>query len=179
MLNDQGGIGMSNKKSKLVKLTPTPDGWAPVDKIKVDKDSGPHLISFELPQNQTTISFDRSDPIWVQAGSKPTKKTEHDQIPAWVVTEDGKELVLLDLNDNDSSQGTLELHYQLNFASPTKPLDPIIENGGGPKLTSGTETGARPGCSPIEWDSTTLVVAALAAVILLIVGGLIGRALKG
>lgn len=166
---------MSNKKSKSVKLTPTPDGWAPVDKIKVDKDSGPHLISFELPQNQTTISFDRSDPIWVQAGSKPTKKTEHDQIPAWVVTEDGKELILLDLNDNDSSQGTLELHYQLNFASPTKPLDPIIENGGGPKLVTYSEAQTGPGYNRIEWDAATSAVAAFTALALLIIGGLIGR----
>ena len=98
--------------------------------VKVKKNDGPHFIVFEIEGNNS-ITFPASNQISVKAGSKPSSGDTHPQIPTWRVADNGKQLWVFDWNDNDPAQA-LQLHYMLNFQGQgVKPLDPIIENGGG------------------------------------------------
>jgi hypothetical protein len=98
--------------------------------IDLPKGSGPWTIQFRL-KGQSDVKFS-GDPIWVKEGGKPGSKANHSQIPAADVTvaPNGKLLTIKDLNNND---GTIALHYRLNFTGDQKheTLDPIIKNGGG------------------------------------------------
>ena len=104
--------------------------------IKLDEDSGAHILTFDIVGGQG-ITFS-NDPIWVwtnnPTGQKPTGHSEDPQIPAPKVLNHGKQLVVVDWNDQ---AGTLQ--YQLNFmknGAAWHPLDPVIINGGGIKPTS-------------------------------------------
>jgi hypothetical protein len=99
--------------------------------VKLSKDSGAQVITFNI-QGTNGTTFNKADPLWVQAGSKPSQKppvgADMGQIGAWKVMNDGKQLVVLDWND---AAGTL--YYQLNVDGGHGPLEPIIDNGGGVK----------------------------------------------
>ncbi|MFP5329892.1 MAG: hypothetical protein ACLGHC_07130, partial [Alphaproteobacteria bacterium] len=101
---------------------------------------------------------------------------EDPQIAAVHVTSDGKELLVVNKNDNPMSQGKLELHYQLNFDG-YDPLDPIIENGGKPLIEPGKKD-LGTALSTVSWNAQSIGIAILAVVVLLFLGGLIGRILK-
>jgi hypothetical protein len=132
---------MSNKE-KDVQLIPdsnAPSGWqvkhdksvgngpTTYPKVHFDKDSGPHLVVFTLPQD-SPATFNETDPIWVaQGGNSPAQKGVDPQISDWAVMPGGKALVLLDMN---SGQPTT-LSYRIKADNYTKALDPIIDNGGG------------------------------------------------
>lgn len=88
------------------------------------KDSGPHMIHFELSGNHSGITF-ADNPIWVNAGSKPNPGAADGQIVA-LASNDGKELFVLDMNTNKQP---VQLHYSMNFVGHPA-LDPIIDNGG-------------------------------------------------
>lgn len=134
-----------NKKD--VELTPQPAGpgkvkWkvkhggnsgeddASYPHVTLPANSGPHLIVFDIPKANPNITFDKNDPIWVKENGKPLSKIDHPQIAATFVSNDGKQLVVLDRNDNDAAQPPLALYYQLNFNGTADKLDPIIDNGG-------------------------------------------------
>lgn len=122
-----------------VKLIPLPAGapspWkviyglgsgdtpATYPKVDVPKDSGAHLIVFELSGNHSGITFADQNPMWVKAGSKPGPGSTDTQIAA-VRSNDGKQLFVLDKNDTAG-----QFHYTLNFVGHDQ-LDPIIDNGG-------------------------------------------------
>lgn len=128
-----------------VKLTPLGDatstdwkvthGWSSGSKpsdypqVKLSKDSGAHVITFDI-KGDNTVTFS-SDPLWVQAGSKPNQKppagADNGQIGAWKVLNNGKQLVVVDWNDASG-----QLYYHLNVDNHGA-LDPIIDNGGGVK----------------------------------------------
>lgn len=96
--------------------------------VKLDTDSGQQFIKFQLSGNHQGITFKEDYPIWVKAGGKPAPQETHPQIPYWTTAAQGKELIILDLNDNPPTP-PLKLHYVLNF-NGHEPLDPIIDNGG-------------------------------------------------
>ena len=138
-------------------------------RVKLSKDSGPHLIFFKLSGNDNGVTFSQ-DPIWVKAGGKPGPKAADPQIPFAVPVENGKALVVLDLNDNDASTA-LELNYQLNFVN-ADPVDPIIENGGG------TFHPPAPPPPPATFLGIGVSAVSIAvAVGLVIIGAVIGRLL--
>ena len=131
-----------SKKEKDIELIPdttVPSGWKvkhdgkqgdkPSNYPKVDfaKDSGPHLVVFQLPQN-STATFNAVDPIWVQKGStSPTQSGIDPQFPDWQIFNGGKTLVLLDRNSGSQDQ----FSYRIKADNYTPILDPIIDNGGG------------------------------------------------
>jgi hypothetical protein len=94
-------------------------------KIYLGRNDGPDLIVFTIKNPDITFS---NDPIWVAQGAKPQPGSQHDQLPYKKVMDNGKKLVVFDLNDNPQK---MDLHYQLNFAGNVESLDPIIDNGGG------------------------------------------------
>lgn len=157
--------------TRTVKLVPAQDGktWHTVQPVNLPPKEGPFLISFELTgAHAENVTFDKNDPIWVREGVKPDQDNNtHKQVPVELVTEDGKELVILDLNNNPETTPPLKLHYRLNFDGYDD-LDPIIENGGGPSLVAERKDG-------VAWNSETIALALAAAVLLLLIGGLIGR----
>lgn len=160
---------------KTVPLTPTPDKqWHAVPPVQLPPKTGDWLIVFQLKGDHAkNVAFDVSDPIWVRANAKPDQANKtHEQISALHVTGDGKELIVLDRNDNPETTPPLQLHYRLNFQGHG-PLDPIIENGGGPNQVYGPPSGG----SAFQLSTETIALALLAAVVLLLIGGLIGRAL--
>lgn len=129
-------------KSKKVKVRATTDDLGAVDfevdgvkaqhsRLKLDKDSGPHAIDFELhDQTGKGLMFQTGDPIWVgenvpcppEPGVNSGQMSVTGCVPQTLST----------LNQN--SGNARELRYQLNFvAADGSPLncDPIIENGGG------------------------------------------------
>jgi hypothetical protein len=95
--------------------------------VNLPTDSGPYLIHFIINQPGYSVTFDSGDPVWVQPGSKPKTHTVDGQIAAVVTSSDGKELFVLDKNDNYPSPQTL--YYQLNTKGHGN-VDPIIDNGG-------------------------------------------------
>ena len=130
---------MSNKNVDLIPDTSVPSGWQikhdgkqgtkPQDfpHINFSKDTGPHLIVFQLPQD-SLATFNANDPIWVAPGTtSPTKSGIDPQIADWAVLSGGKTLVLLD--QNSGNQATLS--YRIKADNYTPILDPIIDNGGG------------------------------------------------
>lgn len=130
---------MSNKQVELIPDSTAASGWRvkhdgkqgtkPQDypHINFAKDTGPHLIVFQLPQN-SPATFNANDPIWVAPGTtSPTKPGIDPQISDWAVLGGGKTLVLLD--QNYGNQATLSYRIKADNYAPV--LDPIIDNGGG------------------------------------------------
>ena len=131
-----------SKKEKDIELIPdngVPSGWkvkhdgkqgsAPGSYPKVDfaKDSGPHLVVFQLPQT-SPATFNAADPIWIQKGTtSPTQSGMDPQFPDWAIFNGGKTLVLLDKNSGSPDQ----FSYRIKADNYTPILDPIIDNGGG------------------------------------------------
>ena len=121
---------------KNVKITPVPGGWQIGGKpakdhvINLPVNSGSHLISFQITGGGSDIKFDETQPIWISAGSKPSKWAKDAQIE-WRIAKQGRELSVIDWNDNHNPDGTqpLVLHYRLRFDGHDD-LDPIINNGG-------------------------------------------------
>lgn len=131
-----------SKKEKAVELIPdgiAASGWKvkhdgkqgdkPQDypKIVFAKDSGPHLVTFTLPQN-TSATFNQDDPIWIAKGTtSPSAKGIDPQFSDWAIFDGGKTLVLLNKNFGPAA----EYSYRVKADNYAKILDPIIENKGG------------------------------------------------
>jgi hypothetical protein len=92
--------------------------------VQIPAKAGAYMVHFTINGNNN-IKFAAADPIWVQAGSKPTAPTLDSQITAVVTTTNGKDLFILDQNTGKPT----ELYYRLNFTGHG-PLDPIMDNGG-------------------------------------------------
>jgi hypothetical protein len=131
-------------KSRKVKIKATGDGAGGVEfevdglkphkaRLKLDKDSGKHLIEFELhDQSGLELSFDAADPIWVDEDCPcpPAQGLNSDQVE---LDDCGDRLLKL----VDGNWGReRELRYQLNFVGndgSRSICDPVILNGGGIK----------------------------------------------
>jgi hypothetical protein len=143
--------------------------------VDVDMGAGPQLISFEIQGSDPAIQFD-STPIGVERGlhHKPSKGKTDAQLSAFVVANGGKQLVVLDKNDNN---GPLSLSYQL-FFSGHGPLDPIINNGGRPPMPAGPPPPpGHPGATAVPSAGSTSQIAGydLSAIVIgLIIGLIIG-----
>lgn len=183
------------KKTKSVELTPDSSktsGWKvkydgkegdnpnqsgpnPYPKVKVDEDSGPHLIVFKLPKNGSA-KFNSSDPMWIQKTdpanpTSPTQSGMDDQFPAWDLFDGDKTLVVLDRN---TEKGVYA--YRVKADGYDKVLDPIVDNGGGVGGVVDPPPGGgglvAPGGGGWENMNILLIGAVLVA---LIAGFLIGR----
>ncbi|MEO8455280.1 MAG: hypothetical protein ABI454_08975 [Sphingomicrobium sp.] len=115
-----------------IKLNPVNGTWHVSDPhVKLDQNSGAHVLTFDIIGNSKDITFDPQDPLWIQMGSKPTapplKGADKGQIAGPIILNNGKQLVIVDWN---SEAG--QLNYHMNFKG-YGPLDPIIDNGGGVK----------------------------------------------
>jgi len=98
--------------------------------VNLPLDSGPFLIHFVITNPGNSVTFDTADPIWIQPGSKPNSHIVDPQIVAVVPSADGKELFVLDKNDNYPPPSPPQaLYYKLNTKGHG-PVDPIIDNGG-------------------------------------------------
>ena len=102
-------------------------------RIKLEADSGPYRIHFELEDKTgRNLRFDAAQPFFCASGTGhcPTC-IETDQI--MVDSCDADELVVVDWNFGEKQ----ELRYQINVTdrhgAPQPPVDPVIENGGGIK----------------------------------------------
>lgn len=100
-------------------------------RLKLEKGSGPHDISFRLyDQTGRGLQFNTSDPIWVDedAPCPPSAGVSTDQLAIIECAPDRLSTV------NQNSGRPRELRYQLNFiaadGSQAK-CDPIVDNGGG------------------------------------------------
>ena len=98
--------------------------------VKVAADTGPQLIVFKLPKNGPE-KFNQNDPMWIQKtnAATPTSPTQSGMdaaFPAWDVSEDGKTLVVLDMNMEKATYS-----YRVKADGYDKVLDPIVDNGGG------------------------------------------------
>ena len=118
-----------------IKLTPVNGSWQVSNpNLHLDKDSGAHVITFDIVGNSNGITFDPLDTLWAQMGSKPTsqppKGADNGQIGGWQILNNGKQLVIVDWNDQPG-----QIYYHINFKG-SGPLDPIIDNGGGIKPPS-------------------------------------------
>jgi hypothetical protein len=137
--------------------------------VSLTPDSGPWLIHFKINDPGNSVTF-AADPIWVQQGSKPGSHAMDPQITAVIASADGKELFVLDKNDNPSSQ---TLYYSMQFNKHGQ-LDPIIDNGGhtvvGPRPTTGMATNS----VTLQYTVLGLVIVA-AFVVGAVVGWLVRR----
>src|SRR5215212_8996568 len=141
-----------------VNLTPEGDSWnmtyngqhgngpSSYPRIVLGTDTGVQQINFQIDPHadkQIVFSTDQSNPpIWVHSGAgKPGKGATQPQILAWTVVNKGRELQVIDANNNPSLP-KLQLQYQLNFDNHGA-LDPIIDNGGT------THPPACPTCPPL------------------------------
>lgn len=125
---------------QAIQITPLPNGeWevnSPWGKgsgnghyphFKMNQDSGPHLMSFEIVGGVKNVTF-ADQPIAVKVGSKPQPGDTNPQI-AWVQDAAPTKLWVMDWNTNPASDGNLALNYVL-YVNGHNPLDPIIDNGG-------------------------------------------------
>ena len=102
-------------------------------RLSLEKDSGTHLIEFELhDQSDRGLKFDSLDPLWVDEDCPcpPAKGLNSDQVELGDCSSDSLKL----LNGNWGRQR--ELRYQLNFVAADGArsiCDPVIVNGGGIK----------------------------------------------
>ena len=126
---------------EVVQLTPQTNGewqmtsaWGngnghgtPYPRFKLDKDSGPHIISFQIAGGTPNVTFTEA-PISVHVGSKPKQGDTNPQI-AWAPGATNTQLWVVDFNTNPADAGTLALNYVLHVNN-FKDLDPIIDNGG-------------------------------------------------
>jgi hypothetical protein len=99
--------------------------------------------------NKLGITFS-SDPLWIQANSKPKAPVIDAQI--FDVTPNPAKLIFKDKNDG----GPVTLVYQLNFVGadqkPVTAIDPDIKNGG----------------TTVSYDQTTVLVAVVGLAFLLV-----------
>jgi len=93
--------------------------------VSLPMNTGPWIIHFKIDNPGNNITF-AADPVWVQQNSKPTSHTIDSQIIGVAASSDGKDLFVLDKNDNPHAQ---TLYYSLQFNGQGK-LDPILDNGG-------------------------------------------------
>lgn len=133
--------------------------------VSLPLDSGPWIIHFKINNPGNNITF-AADPVWVQKNSKPTNHTIDSQIIGVAASSDGKDLFVLDKNDNPTAQ---TLYYSLQFNGQTK-LDPILDNGGH-SIT---------GTYPTATNTVTLQYAVLGLALLaaLVVGVVVGRLIR-
>lgn len=133
--------------------------------VSLPLNSGPWIIHFKIVDPGNSITFG-ADPIWIQQNSKPSSHTIDPQINAVIASGDGKELFVLDKNDNPTGQ---TLYYSLQFKKHGN-LDPILDNGGH------SFTGVLPGTTTMATNSVTLNYAVFGLVLLaaFIVGGIVG-----
>jgi hypothetical protein len=115
-----------------IKLNPVNGTWQVSEPhVNLAKDSGAHVLTFDIIGNSNGITFDPQDPLWIQMGSKPNaqpqKGADNGQIAGPKILNNGKQLVIVDWNDAPG-----QLYYHMNFKG-YGPLDPIIDNGGGVK----------------------------------------------
>lgn len=134
--------------------------------VSLGTGTGPWLIHFTINNPGASIKFSANDPIWVQPNSKPTGPTLDSQIVAVLPSADGKELFVLDKNDNPNPQ---TLYYSLQFTGHGA-VDPIIDNGGHPVV------GPRPGTA--SSITLTYVNLGLMLVAALIIGLALGRLIR-
>jgi hypothetical protein len=130
--------------SKKVKIKATGDGVGGVDfevdgikaphaHLELDKDSGKHLIEFELHDHSgLELKFDSRDPIWVDEDCPcpPRGGIHSDQIEVGDCADRSLQIV------NGNWGRERELRYQLNFVASdgSRPnCDPVVKNGGGIK----------------------------------------------
>lgn len=104
--------------------------------VDVPKNSGAQPFQFKIVNDKTGLDIKfSSDPIWVQANSKPTGPVVDGQIGN-IAGKSSKTLTFVDQNSlPSSSQPTpVTLTYQLNFTdgqgNPVTSIDPDIRNGG-------------------------------------------------
>src|SRR6185503_9708476 len=137
--------------------------------VSLPLNTGPWMIHFKIDNPGSNITF-AADPVWVQQGSKPNVHTIDYQIIGVAASSDGKDLFVLDKNDNPNAQ---TLYYSLRFNGHTK-LDPILDNGGH------SITGVLPGSTAMATNTVTLQYAALglALVAAFIVGAVVGWAVR-
>lgn len=133
--------------------------------VSLVKDSGPWIIHFKINSPGNNITFS-SDPIWVQPGSKPTSHTIDPQINAVKASADGKELFILDKNDNPNGQ---QLFYSLQFNGHGS-VDPILDNGGHTMISP----------YPTATNTVTLQYAVFGLVLLaaFVLGAIAGRLIR-
>lgn len=96
--------------------------------IKLDKDSGPHRIVIDLEVPPGGPSFQPNEPLWYSTTRCPlSPEFDSDQIIRVRVTEQGKRLTFLNLNE-----GLFDdiIYYALRF-TVGDPFDPMFKNGGG------------------------------------------------
>jgi hypothetical protein len=98
-------------------------------KMKFDKDSGPHTITFNIGTPTGRFTFNEEDPIWVKLddGQCPDAACSYQDI---IVTScRGPQLVVENANEEEA-----RLRYQLNVYDRQQeewcPIDPIMDNGG-------------------------------------------------
>ena len=110
------------------------DGFKPHNaRLELGKDSGTHLIEFELhDQSGRELSFDSADPIWVDEDCPcpPAQGLNSDQVELGECERRSLKLV------NGNWGRERELRYQLNFVGEDGSrsiCDPVIKNGGGIK----------------------------------------------
>lgn len=125
------------------------------------KDSGAHIITYDITgQNDVTFA---ASPIGVsRTVAKPPAGATDPQLPVFTILNNGKQLVVVDWNSEK-----VDLNYQLYFNNH-KPLDPIIQNGGGIKpgfYTTGSSTATY----------STIVSYALVAVVAFLIGMFVYR----
>ncbi|MEO6199153.1 MAG: hypothetical protein ABIO68_04365 [Sphingomicrobium sp.] len=102
-------------------------------KLKFDKGSGAHKISFLVGTPQGRYEFNQDDPIWVKEdnGNCPAAPCSHPDIEV-----EKCNLTQLVIENKNDAKATLR--YQLNVFDNVKsewcPIDPIIDNGGNGRL---------------------------------------------
>jgi hypothetical protein len=100
-------------------------------RLKLDKDSGPHAIDFELhDQTGKELQFKTADPVWAgeNVPCPPAPGLNSAQLSVGAC--DPKTLTLL----NQNSGAPRQVRYQLNFVAAdgsAAECDPIFDNGGG------------------------------------------------
>lgn len=149
--------------------------------IVLGENTGAHEIVFQITSGSAKFAAQPLDAIWVQRGTKPLQKGSDPQIAGVKLRANGKELVVLDWNDEKT-----DLYYQLNFDDSTK-IDPVITNGGGTNLTdpsgvaetqSTTQKSAETSASLFELGSSAFWILFLTVIVATIIGRLILRLFK-
>lgn len=93
-------------------------------RTKLDKNSGPTMFVVDI-QGRPGASFKNPGGLTVWQGSKSGPQGSA-QILGPIVTQDGKRLFFIDLNEGNA----VTLYYGLNFNNGLQSVDPIIDNGG-------------------------------------------------
>ena len=138
------GEGRTNMKTVKVKINASDDGAGGFDfdvdeikppqaHLKLDKDSGTHLIAFELHDHSSgKLKFDSRDPIWVgeDCPCPPAQGINTDQVELGDCGTQSLQII------NGNWGRERELRYQPNFVAndgSPRNCDPVIQNGGGIK----------------------------------------------